>query len=107
MLQSSAHVQICWAREDDTMSRFNTSQGKTRWRWLASQIWRGQDDWVFLYRDSYPQSDIELIDRRLRTGYIEINGDLVRLTALGKRDLRLPKTTKGQSNADNGREARA
>ena len=89
------------------MSRPNTSQAKVRWRWLASQIWRGQEDWVFLYRDSHPQSDIELIDRRIRTGYIEVNGDLVRLTALGKRDLRLPKTAEGQSHAENRREARA
>jgi hypothetical protein len=77
-----------------------------RWRWLASQIWRGQTEWVFLYRDSFPQSDMELIDRLFRDGYIESNGDLVRLTDLGKRDLGLPKSSRGQSDADARRETR-
>lgn len=78
-----------------------------RWRWLASKIWRGQEGWVFLYRDAYPQSDIELVDRRIRKGYIEIKGDLVRLTGLGRKELGLPNASGGQSIAGNRREAGA
>jgi hypothetical protein len=41
----------------------------------------------FFYRDAFLQSDIELIDRRMKSGYVERNGDLIRLTALGRQDL--------------------
>jgi hypothetical protein len=61
--------------------------GGARWRWLAARLWAGSPDWVFLYRDSFLQSDIELIDRRTKSGYVERNGDLIKLTARGQQDL--------------------
>lgn len=82
-------------------------RGDIRWNWLASKIWRGQQGWVFFYRDAYPQSDIELVDRRLRKGYIEIDGDLMRLTELGKKELGLSNESGRQTIAGNRREARA
>ncbi len=32
-------------------------------------------------------SQTALIDRRIKSGYVERNGDLIRLTALGRQDL--------------------
>lgn len=89
------------------MRRISISKGSIRWRWLASRIWHDQDDWVLFYRDAYPQSDIELIDRRVRKGYVEIKGDLMRLTSVGRHELGLPKEAGGQSIAYDRRKAGA
>jgi hypothetical protein len=62
-------------------------KGTSRWRWLAARLWAGSTDWVCFYRDSFLQSDIELIDRRIKSGYVDLDGDLIRLTSRGRQDL--------------------
>jgi hypothetical protein len=81
----------------------------TRWRWLAAQIWAGSQDWVFLYRDALLQSDIDLIDRRTKSGYVERNGDLIKLTVLGRDDLNASKNqrVRTRSSANDRRVAKS
>jgi hypothetical protein len=65
--------------------------GAARWRWLAARIWAGSSDWAFFYRDGLLQSDIDLIDRRTKSGYVERSGDLIKLTIRGRDDLNASK----------------
>jgi hypothetical protein len=63
----------------------------SRWRWLAPKIWGNSrcEGWAFQYEDGLPESDRRLIDRRVRLGHIEADGRKIRLTATGRRELRL------------------
>src|SRR5260370_28397423 len=89
------------------MAKTSPGSASPRWFWLVSRLWADlpRDGRVIVYRDGLAKSDIKLIDRRVRLGYIESCGSQIRLTALGKSELRLPDTTqyKGRNTAGNRR----
>jgi hypothetical protein len=62
-----------------------------RWRWLAPKIWGNSrcEGWAFQYEDGLAESDRRLVNRRVQLGHIEADGRKIRLTAAGRKELRL------------------
>jgi hypothetical protein len=74
-----------------------TTSIASRWRWLAPKIWGSNEceGWAYQYRDGLDESDLKLINRRVQIGPIEADGRRIRLTATGRKELRLPNDCGG------------